>query len=129
VNYTDLGIQLTRSFRALKVWLSFKMFGVAAFRESIPRGFRMAELADQRLHDAMPDWEIRRTARMAVVCFRYRRGDDTLHARLVEAMLEDGFALCTSRRGEATPSSACAPSTRARRNRTFLTLWPASTCS
>jgi len=95
VNYTDLGIQLTRSFRALKVWLSFKMFGVAAFRESISRGFRMAELAEQRLR-AMPDWEISSPARMAVVCFRYKRGDDALHAKLVEAMLDDGFALCTS---------------------------------
>lgn len=95
VNYTDLGIQLTRGFRALKVWLSFKLFGVAAFRESISRGFRMAELAEQRLRE-MPEWEVSSPAQMAVVCFRYKRGDDALHASLVEAMLEDGFALCTS---------------------------------
>lgn len=95
VNYTDLGIQLTRSFRALKVWLSFKMFGVAAFRESIARGFRMAELAEQQLRK-MPDWEISSPAQMAVVCFRYKPGDDAFHARLVDAMLADGFALCTS---------------------------------
>jgi aromatic-L-amino-acid decarboxylase len=95
VNYTDLGIQLTRSFRALKLWLSFKVFGIAAFRESISRGFRMAELAERTLRE-MPDWEISSPARMAVVCFRYKPGDDALHARLVEAMLDDGFALCTS---------------------------------
>lgn len=95
VNYTDLGIQLTRSFRALKVWFSFKMFGVASFRESISRGFRMAELAEHHLRE-MPNWEVSSPAQMAVVCFRYRRGDDALHAKLVEAMLDDGFALCTS---------------------------------
>jgi aromatic-L-amino-acid decarboxylase len=95
VNYTDLGIQLTRSFRALKLWLSFKVFGIAAFRESISRGFRMAELAEETLRK-MPDWEISSPARMAVVCFRYKPGDDALHARLVEAMLLDGYALCTS---------------------------------
>jgi len=95
VHYTDLGIQLTRSFRALKLWLSFKMFGVAAFREAIARGFRMAEFAEQCLRE-MPDWEISSPARMAVVCFRYKRGDDALHAKLVEATLQDGFALCTS---------------------------------
>ena len=33
---------------------------------------------------------------MAVVCFRYSAGDDALHLRLVQAMLEDGFALITS---------------------------------
>jgi aromatic-L-amino-acid decarboxylase len=95
VNYTDLGIQLTRSFRALKVWLSFKMFGLAAYRESIARGFHLAELAEKRLRE-MPEWEISSPAQMAVVCFRYKPGDDALHSRVVEAMLDDGFALCTS---------------------------------
>ncbi len=95
VNYTDLGIQLTRNFRALKLWLSFKVFGVGAFRESISRGFRMAELAESRLR-GMPDWQIESPARMAVVCFRHKRGDDEFHGRLVDAMLVDGFALCTS---------------------------------
>jgi len=95
VHYTDLGIQLTRSFRALKLWLSFKLFGVAAFREAIAHGFRLAEFAEQRLRE-MPDWEISSPAQMAIVCFRHKRTDDELHAKLVEAMLQDGFALCTS---------------------------------
>src|SRR5579884_2366378 len=95
VHYTDLGIQLTRSFRALKLWLSFKLFGVAAFREAIAHGFRLAEFAGQRLRE-MPDWEISSPAQMAIVCFRHKRTDDELHAKLVEAMLQDGFALCTS---------------------------------
>ena len=95
LNFTDLGIQLTRSFRALKVWLSFKVFGVSAFREAIARGFDLAEVAEARLRQ-MPDWEIASPAQMAVVCFRYRRGDDAFHSALVDAMLEDGFALATS---------------------------------
>ena len=32
VNFSDLGFQLTRSSRALKVWLSLSYFGVDAFR-------------------------------------------------------------------------------------------------
>lgn len=95
INFTDLGIQLTRSFRALKVWLSFKVFGIGAFREAIARGFQLAELAETRLRE-MADWEIVSPAQMAVVCFRYRRGDDAFHGAMVEAMLEDGFALATS---------------------------------
>lgn len=95
INFTDLGIQLTRSFRALKVWLSFKVFGVGAFREAIAHGLRLAELAEARLRE-MADWEIVSPAQMAVVCFCYRRGDDAFHAAMVEAMLEDGFALATS---------------------------------
>src|SRR5581483_10331029 len=95
INYTDMGIELSRGFRALKLWMSIKTFGLAAFRESIGRAFRLAQLAERTLRE-IPDWEISSPAQMAVVCFRYRRGDDALHARVVEAMLEDGYALCTS---------------------------------
>src|SRR5947207_10025315 len=38
-NPCDYGVQLSRSFRALKVWLSLQTFGVTAFREAITRGF------------------------------------------------------------------------------------------
>ncbi len=43
VNFADLGIQLTRSARALKLWLSLRTFGVAAFREAIDRALTLAE--------------------------------------------------------------------------------------
>jgi aromatic-L-amino-acid/L-tryptophan decarboxylase len=95
INFTDLGIQLTRSFRALKLWLSFKVFGIAAFRAAIVRGFRLAEFAETRLRE-MPDWEIVTPAQMAIICFRHRRSGDEAHASLVDAMLKDGFALATS---------------------------------
>src|SRR5882672_2766076 len=49
INPCDYGIQLTRSFRALKVWLSLQTFGVAAFREAITRGFGLAEVAEREL--------------------------------------------------------------------------------
>jgi glutamate/tyrosine decarboxylase-like PLP-dependent enzyme len=95
INFTDLGIQLTRSFRALKLWLSLKVFGIAAFRAAIARGFWLAEFAETRLRE-MPDWEIVTPAQMAVICFRHRRSGDEAHASLVDAMLKDGFALATS---------------------------------
>jgi aromatic-L-amino-acid decarboxylase len=95
IHFTDLGIQLTRSFRALKVWLSFKVFGVGAFRQAISHGFHLAELAESKLR-TMDDWDVVSPAQMAVVCFRYKHGDDRLHGDVVEGMLKDGFALATS---------------------------------
>lgn len=95
LNFTDLGIQLTRSFRALKLWLSFKVFGIAAFRAAIAQGFRLAEFAEARLRE-MPNWEIVSPAQTAVICFRHRGSDDAAHACFVDAMLKDGFALATS---------------------------------
>jgi len=94
INFCDYGVQLTRSFRALKVWLSLQTFGVAAFRQAIMRGFELAELAERELL-ARAGWEILSPAQMATVCFRFGR-DDALQTRLVDQMLEDSYAFLTS---------------------------------
>jgi aromatic-L-amino-acid decarboxylase len=94
INLCDYGVQLTRSFRALKVWLSLQTFGVAAFRQAITRGFELAELAERELR-ARAGWEILSPAQMATVCFRFGESDE-LQTQLVDAMLRDGYALLTS---------------------------------
>jgi glutamate/tyrosine decarboxylase-like PLP-dependent enzyme len=40
-NFTDHGLQLTRGFRALKLWMSIKVFGMAAFRAAVEHGFAL----------------------------------------------------------------------------------------
>ncbi len=94
-NFTDHGIQLTRNFRALKLWMSIKVFGLAAFRAAIERGFVLAEFTEACLRK-MPDWEVVTPAQMGIVCFRYRGAEDAAHLRLVQTLLDDGFALITS---------------------------------
>ena len=94
VNFCDYGIQLTRSFRALKVWLSLQTFGLDAFRAAIDRGFELAEFAEEQLR-ARAGWEILSPARMATLCFRFGQ-DDAVQTMLVEKMMQDGFALLTS---------------------------------
>ena len=49
VNFSDLGLQLTRSCRALKLWISLRYFGVAAFREAIDRCLDLALHAQRRI--------------------------------------------------------------------------------
>jgi aromatic-L-amino-acid/L-tryptophan decarboxylase len=94
-NFTDHGLQLTRGFRALKLWMSIKVFGMESFREAVERGFRLAEFTEACLR-RMPGWEIVSPAQMAIVCFRCSRLDDAAHLRLVQTIMEDGFALITS---------------------------------
>jgi aromatic-L-amino-acid decarboxylase len=94
-NFTDHGLQLTRGFRALKLWMSIKVFGMAAFRAAVERGFALAEFTEARLRK-MPGWEIVTPAQMGIVCFRYESADDAAHLRLVQGILKDGFALITS---------------------------------
>ena len=101
VNFCDRGIQLTRSFRALKLWMSFKAFGAASFREAISRGILMAEFAENRLR-GMKNWEIVSPATLAIVAFRYAPEDfseeliNELNQLLIRMVLESDFALATS---------------------------------
>jgi aromatic-L-amino-acid decarboxylase len=87
-------VQLSRSFRALKVWLSLQAFGLSAFRDAITRGFELAEIAERELR-GREGWEILSPAQMATVCFRFGNSDD-LQTQLVDAMMQDGYALLTS---------------------------------
>jgi glutamate/tyrosine decarboxylase-like PLP-dependent enzyme len=102
VNFCDYGIQLSRGFRALKLWLSIKTFGMAAFREAIAGGLRMARFAEQRLRQS-GKWEIVTPAALGIVTFRWK-GDDSVTHGLVGAMIADGFALATSTQLEGRPA-------------------------
>jgi aromatic-L-amino-acid decarboxylase len=90
VNFRDRSVQLTRGGRALKLWLSLRVFGLAAFREAIAHGIALAEHAEALLRER-PGWEVVSPAQLAVVCFR-REGDDERQTRLAAAMVADGFA-------------------------------------
>lgn len=101
INYYDYGVQLTRGFRALKLWLSLKTFGAAAFREAINRGFEMAEFAEIILRQSNC-WRIISPATFGIVTFRYvaegcsESEINEIHRRMVEMMTEDGFAFANS---------------------------------
>jgi aromatic-L-amino-acid/L-tryptophan decarboxylase len=81
-NFSDRGLQLTRQFRALKVWMSIQTFGLAAFRRAVAKGMDLAERAEEyvRASDLL---EIANPASLGVVCFRYHpRGASWAPARL-----------------------------------------------
>lgn len=101
VNFCDYGIQLSRGFRALKLWMTLKVFGLDAVRKAIARGIRLAEVAGRRLRER-PEWEIVTPAQLAIVSFRYvvpgrtEEEIDILNGRVVEELLAEGFAVVTS---------------------------------
>jgi aromatic-L-amino-acid/L-tryptophan decarboxylase len=69
VNFVDRSLELSRRSRALKLWFSLHVRGVAAFRDAVRHGLELAEHAERRLR-AMPGWEVVTPARLAVVTFR-----------------------------------------------------------
>jgi len=101
VNFCDRGVQLTRNFRALKLWMSLKTFGLAAFREAIARGMRLGGVAEQRLREC-GCFEVVTPGQLGVVTFRYappglaEEQGEAINQQLVGAMLKDGYAVLTS---------------------------------
>ena len=76
-NFSDLGLQLSRSARALKVWISVQTFGMAAFRRAIDNGMELAAQAEEYVR-ASPVLEVMNTVSLGIVCFRVNPADGGL---------------------------------------------------
>ncbi len=77
--YSEYGVQLSRGFRALKVWLSFKEHGLDKFGRLIDQNVDQAEYL-AGLVRAAPELELMAPVSLNIVCFRYRGdGGSTQH--------------------------------------------------
>jgi aromatic-L-amino-acid/L-tryptophan decarboxylase len=70
-------IELSRRIRALKLWLSLRYHGLAAFREAIADNMRLARLLAE-LIDEEPALERVADVPLSAVCFRWTAGDPAL---------------------------------------------------
>ena len=99
VNFCDLGFQLTRQFRALKLWMTIQLFGLDHIRAAIERGIRAAEKAETyaRGHEEL---EVVSAAELGVVSLRYvAKSSDDLNAfnlELSKVVIVDSFCLASS---------------------------------
>ena len=105
VNFCDRGVQLTRIFRALRVWLSVQRYGMAAHRAAISRAIALARGAESRIRE-LPELELLAPQSLGIVCFRYRGGAgaiageelDDLNRRVQDEIVNSGFAMMSSTR-------------------------------
>ena len=103
INYCDYGIQLTRDFKALKLWMSIKTFGLAAIRDAIDKCLDLADYAERRIRESA-GVELVSPAQLGVVAFRFvdpgRAGSelDQLNLELIQALMTDGYAFLSSTR-------------------------------
>ncbi|HEX6910421.1 MAG TPA: aminotransferase class V-fold PLP-dependent enzyme [Longimicrobium sp.] len=101
VNFRDRGVQLTRGFRAFKLWMTVQVFGMGAFREAVAWGMRLARVAEEELR-ASDAWVVDTPAQLGIVTFRLRadEGDphaaDDLQRRITSALAADGYALLST---------------------------------
>ena len=82
-NFSDRGLQLSRSFRALKVWMSVQTFGMAAFRRAVSKGMELAERAETYVRES-PVLEMLTPVSLGIVCFRVNPGDADLDENALE---------------------------------------------
>jgi len=100
--YSEYGIQQTRGFRALKLWMTLQHLGRDGVRDLVARHLALARhLAG--LVDRAPDLERLAEVELSIVCFRYAprhlRGDDraldALNKRVMEEVQGSGAAFVT----------------------------------
>lgn len=111
INLWDYSPELTRPFRALKLWMSLQVFGADAFAAALDRTFYLAEFAEKELR-ANAIWKITTSAQMAVVTFRAvpeqlraagnldsaacRKSADAMNREIAARMQAEGLALVLS---------------------------------
>jgi len=104
-------LQLTRSARAFKVWLSLKTFGLEPFRQAIDHCLDLAELAARQIREN-PAFELLSPAHLGVVAFRVvpRAGmdADALNREVLDRLNRSGYAfLSSTRSGDAYALRLC----------------------
>lgn len=97
--FWDVGPELSRRFRALKLWFALKCHGADAFAAAIERNVDLAQRLAAAI-DASADFERLAPVPLSIVCFRYappaREGDaaalNDLNRRLLLEVQRDGDA-------------------------------------
>jgi glutamate/tyrosine decarboxylase-like PLP-dependent enzyme len=70
----DFGPDLSRGFRALKVWFTLKTLGTERLGAAISRSCALARYLEARI-SAAPELELMAPVELNIVCFRYRPKD------------------------------------------------------
>lgn len=68
--FSEFGIQQTRGFKALKLWMTLQQIGTEGYSKSIQRDIDMAHLLQAKIR-ASDDFELVASGPLSVTCFRY----------------------------------------------------------
>ena len=93
MNYMDYGPQLSRSFKAFKIWCSLRAFGVKAFIDATEHMVDMARYMGDGISRSRDAFELLSPVNLNVVCFRLRQLDDAGNQRVLAQLAEEGTAL------------------------------------
>ncbi len=91
VNFADRGPQLSRGFKALKIWWSLRYFGREAYVQTVER---VADLAQHMASIAREsaNFELLAPVTFNCVCFRLAGLDDEANRLVLRRLVDGGFA-------------------------------------
>ncbi len=95
--FSEYGLQLSRQFRALKVWMSIKEHGLDRLGRMIDRNVSQAHYTAELVRKS-PELELMAPVGLDIVCFRFNPGDmtdedlNTLNQELLAELQEQGIA-------------------------------------
>ena len=99
--YGGLGADLSRRFRALKVWMSFKEHGADRYAEQIEQNVAQAQYL-AALIEREPELELAAPVPLNIVCLRYVAGarstedSDAINREILMRLQERGVAVPSS---------------------------------
>ena len=104
--FSEYGVQQTRGFKALKLWLVMQQIGVEGFRHLIGANNQLAALLAHKITQ-QPDFELVSGGPLSIVCFRYVPSNhpdvDGLNAQLPTRLQQDGRVFITGTRLKDRP--------------------------
>src|SRR5436190_7982371 len=68
--FWDYGVELSRRFRALKIWMTLRYYGIRKISEAIAEDISLAEYFGQQV-TAAKDFELLAPVELSICCFRY----------------------------------------------------------
>jgi glutamate/tyrosine decarboxylase-like PLP-dependent enzyme len=106
----DLSPELTRHFRAMRLWLPLQIAGVAAFRAAQAEKLALARYFHARLSQ-IDGWDAGPSPDLSVVAFRYlpKSGDvDDFNERLIHHIQQEGRIMLSGTRIDGSFRLRCA---------------------
>jgi glutamate/tyrosine decarboxylase-like PLP-dependent enzyme len=97
-HFGEMGVDLSRGFRALKSWMSIKAHGFDKYARMVSKNVRQAAYLAS-LVESQDDLELAAPVALNVVCFRYIGTDispdqlDEINERILIRLQEDGLAV------------------------------------
>ncbi len=96
--FSSAGLQLTRGFRALKVWMAVETYGLDRLGTMIAQNITQARYLADRVAESRR-LELMAPVALNIVCFRYNDGDgalpdlDALNRRILGRLHDEGLAV------------------------------------